>query len=197
MHGCDPPACGRWADDADADDPCGTPPPPPSPPGSFQSPRPLSCPCAAPPGPSPEGTANWVSRLLFSYANALVRLGKQKHLQQSDLWGMLPSVRRGGGAAGGRQWGRGGGKQKHLQQSDLWGMLPSVFGGEGHCGSGRGSRGQGEELRGAAGLFPIPSPPPPAPPGQGLHRVRGLPAAPRGVGGPGAGSTGVNTSVDG
>ena len=110
MHGCDPPACGRWADDADADDPCGTPPPPPSPPGSFQSPRPLSCPCAAPPGPSPEGTANWVSRLLFSYANALVRLGKQKHLQQSDLWGMLPSVRRGGGGGRGETVGAGGGQ---------------------------------------------------------------------------------------
>ena len=89
-----------------------------------------------------------------------------------------------------KEEGRGRQSMAKGGREALWGMLPSMFGGEGHRGGGSGRQGR---VRGVAGMLPILLTPtsPPALPGQGLHRVRGLPAAFRGVGGPGARTTGV------
>ena len=76
-----------------------------------------------------------MSRLLFSYANALVRLGKQKHLQQSDLWGMLPSVRRGGGRQGGDSGGGGGASRSTFSRVTCGACFPQCLGEKGIVGA--------------------------------------------------------------
>ena len=39
-------------------------------------------------GWNPEQNANPLSRLMFSFANSLIKKGKQKHLDPEDLWDM-------------------------------------------------------------------------------------------------------------
>lgn len=44
---------------------------------------------SAAPKPSPEEAAGWVSRMLYAYANPLIKLGSVKHLEQDDLWELM------------------------------------------------------------------------------------------------------------
>lgn len=42
---------------------------------------------------NPEESANIISKLFFTYVNSLIKLGSLKHLEQDDLWELLPKVR--------------------------------------------------------------------------------------------------------